>query len=171
MLERADGPVARSALQAAALEGVVEFEGARVRFTHPLLASAIYSGAPPDRRREAHRRLSNDKIVVDESGQAWLTGMALSELGATDRELDIDVAELLASLAVQLGPDRAVESSVGGLGGPGVARAVGVRHPGPARDLGILAGDHQPIEVGVAPGPQGGVAIDEVLGGEHDPLG
>jgi DNA-binding CsgD family transcriptional regulator len=57
MLEGADGPVARAALQTAALEGVVEFEGTRVRFTHPLLASAIYSGAPPDRRRDAHRRL------------------------------------------------------------------------------------------------------------------
>lgn len=66
MLEGADGPVARAALQTAALEGVVEFEGARVRFTHPLLASAIYSGAPPARRREAHHRLSQVVPNVEE---------------------------------------------------------------------------------------------------------
>ena len=66
MLERADGPVARAALQTAAVEGVVEFEGARVRFTHPLLASAIYSGAPPDRRREAHRLLGQVAPNVEE---------------------------------------------------------------------------------------------------------
>ena len=50
MLERANGPAAWPALQAAAAEGVVEIEGARVRFTHPLLASAIYSGVAPWRR-------------------------------------------------------------------------------------------------------------------------
>ncbi|MGD0376052.1 MAG: ATP-binding protein [Streptosporangiaceae bacterium] len=37
-LARADGPPALAALQTAALEGVVEIEGTRVRFTHPLLA-------------------------------------------------------------------------------------------------------------------------------------
>jgi DNA-binding CsgD family transcriptional regulator len=58
ILERANGPAAWSALQAAAVEGVVEINGVRVRFTHPLLASAIYSGVAPWRRREAHRKLS-----------------------------------------------------------------------------------------------------------------
>ena len=53
--ERANG---LAALHAAAAEGVVEIEGARVRFTHPLLASAIYSGVAPWRRRQAHRKLS-----------------------------------------------------------------------------------------------------------------
>ena len=37
-LARADDPPALAALQTAALEGVVEIEGTRVRFTHPLLA-------------------------------------------------------------------------------------------------------------------------------------
>jgi DNA-binding CsgD family transcriptional regulator len=57
MLEQARGAAALAALQTAAAQGLVEVEEARVRFTHPLLASAIYSGAPPGRRREVHRRL------------------------------------------------------------------------------------------------------------------
>jgi len=90
MLERADGPVARSALQAAALEGVVEVEGARVRFTHPLLASAIYSRAPPDRRREAHRRLSKVVPNVEERARH----LALSAEGP-----DEDAAAILSQAA------------------------------------------------------------------------
>src|SRR5262249_21240582 len=43
MLEQARGPSALGALQTAASQGVAEVEGARVRFTHPLFASAIYS--------------------------------------------------------------------------------------------------------------------------------
>jgi DNA-binding CsgD family transcriptional regulator len=66
MLERAGGPAARSSLQLAAAEGVVEFEGAQVRFTHPLLASAIYSGVSPDQRRQSHRRLSMIAPNVEE---------------------------------------------------------------------------------------------------------
>src|SRR5262245_58180035 len=58
MLEQAGGPAALASLQAAASQGVVELENARVRFSHPLFASAIYSGTPPGRRREVHRWLS-----------------------------------------------------------------------------------------------------------------
>ena len=58
VLEQATGPSAWPALQSAAAERVVEIEGSSIRFTHPLLASAIYSGAAPERRRKAHRKLS-----------------------------------------------------------------------------------------------------------------
>ena len=88
--------------------------------------------------RLAHRQLRRDNITVDGSDRAWLTGLVLAELGATDRQLATDVAELLASLAVQIGVDRAVASAVAGLGAPTVARGRrlpaapgGVRsHPG-----------------------------------------
>jgi len=65
-LEQASGPTALAALWTAADQGVVEFEGARIRFTHPLFASAIYSGAPPGRRREVHRRLGEIAPNVEE---------------------------------------------------------------------------------------------------------
>ena len=35
--------------------GVLEVRRDRVRFTHPLLASAIYADAPEDRRRAVHQ--------------------------------------------------------------------------------------------------------------------
>jgi DNA-binding CsgD family transcriptional regulator len=66
MLEQAGGPSALASLQTAAGQGVVGFEGARVRFTHPLFASAIYSGAAPGRRREVHRRLGEIAPNVEE---------------------------------------------------------------------------------------------------------
>src|SRR4029450_4541132 len=37
--------------------GVVEVVGDRLRFTHPLLASAVYQKIPPARRRELHAGL------------------------------------------------------------------------------------------------------------------
>jgi DNA-binding CsgD family transcriptional regulator len=46
------------ALEQAVRAGVVELDSDRVRFTHPLLASACYEDATPWRRREAHARLA-----------------------------------------------------------------------------------------------------------------
>lgn len=45
-------------LEQAARSGVVEFDSDRVRFAHPLLASACYEDATPWQRREAHARLA-----------------------------------------------------------------------------------------------------------------
>jgi len=45
-------------LEQAARTGVVELDSERVRFAHPLLASACYEDATPWRRREAHARLA-----------------------------------------------------------------------------------------------------------------
>src|SRR5262249_51524232 len=66
MLEQAGGATALASLQVAAAQGVVEVEGAGVRFTHPLFASALYSGAPPGRRAEVHRRLGEIALTVEE---------------------------------------------------------------------------------------------------------
>ena len=104
MLERADGPVGRAALQAAAGEGVVEFEGARVRFTHPLLASAIYSGAPPDRRREAHHRLSQVVPNVEERARH----LALSAEGP-DEDAAAALGEAARAAAARGAPAAAAE--------------------------------------------------------------
>jgi DNA-binding CsgD family transcriptional regulator len=49
---------ALQALEAALREGVIEMEGSRVRFAHPLLASVCYQEAPIWRRRAAHRALA-----------------------------------------------------------------------------------------------------------------
>jgi DNA-binding CsgD family transcriptional regulator len=50
-------------LDAAERHGVISIEGNRIRFTHPLLAGSVYTGATPTQRRLMHRRLAG---VVDE---------------------------------------------------------------------------------------------------------
>ncbi len=79
--------------------------------------------------RLAHRRLRSDNVLVDASGRVWLSGFALAELGATDRQLATDVAELLASLAVLIGADGAAASAVEGLGGPAMTAAASYVQP------------------------------------------
>jgi DNA-binding CsgD family transcriptional regulator len=56
VVERAAGGSDGLALAVAA--GVIEVEGKRLRFTHPLLASTTYSTAPPWERQDAHARLA-----------------------------------------------------------------------------------------------------------------
>jgi uncharacterized protein (TIRG00374 family) len=75
--------------------------------------------------RLAHRQLRVDNIVLDERQQAWIIGLGHAELGATDRQLDMDVAELLVSLAVKVGTDRAVSTVIAGIGAPAVEASEG----------------------------------------------
>jgi DNA-binding CsgD family transcriptional regulator len=84
--------------------GVVEVVGDRLRFTHPLLASAVYQKVPPARRRELHVRLAT--IVHDPEERA--RHLALSVEGP-----DVAVAAALeeaAALAFSRGaPQSAAE--------------------------------------------------------------
>jgi hypothetical protein len=83
----------------------------------------------------AHRALRAANVVVDDAGQPWLTDFSFSDLTATQRQKDIDLAELMASLATLVGADRAVSGATAVIGAPGVAAAVPPPHrtaPGPA---------------------------------------
>jgi uncharacterized protein (TIRG00374 family) len=93
------------------------------------LADLWHSVSRLHQHRLAHRQLRQDNITVDGSDRAWLTGLVLAELGANDRQLATDVAELLASLAVHIGVDRTVASAVAGLGAPTVAAAAAYVQP------------------------------------------
>ena len=75
--------------------------------------------------RLAHRQLRADNIILDEHDQAWVIGLGHAELGATDRQLDMDVAELLVSVAVKVGAEKAVSSALAGLGAPALEAAEG----------------------------------------------
>jgi DNA-binding CsgD family transcriptional regulator len=55
-------------LEAAIEAGLLEMEGDRIRFTHPLIHSAIYSMSAPAKRREVHRRLAG--VVHDPEERA-----------------------------------------------------------------------------------------------------
>jgi len=56
LVEDAGG--ARSGLDEAEEAGIVELRGGQIRFTHPLLASAVYTGATSRARRDSHARLA-----------------------------------------------------------------------------------------------------------------
>src|SRR6266487_1214546 len=61
----------------------------------------------------AHRSLRTANVMVDQAGSPRLIDFSFAEHSATQRQQDLDVAELLASLAIQVGPDRAASSAVG----------------------------------------------------------
>jgi len=77
----------------------------------------------------AHRSLRAANVMVDNDGQPWLTDFGFSELAATQRQKDLDLAELMASLATQVGAGAAVASAAAVLGGGGLAPAVPLLQP------------------------------------------
>ena len=81
------------------------------------------------RARIAHRSLHAGNIMVGGDGRPRLVDFSFAELAATDRQLAIDTAELVASLAGRIGPDRAVGSALPAIGRDGVAAAVPLLQP------------------------------------------
>lgn len=77
----------------------------------------------------AHRSLRAANVMVDSVGRPRLVDFSFSELAATERQLELDVAELIASLASRVGETRAVSAAVGVLGAEGVAPAVPLLQP------------------------------------------
>jgi DNA-binding CsgD family transcriptional regulator len=104
LLERANGPPAWPAVQSAVAEGVVEAEGSGIRFTHPLFASAIYSGAAPWRRREAHLKLS----LVASNAEERARHQALAAEGP-DEDAAAALAEAAHAAADRGAPSAAAE--------------------------------------------------------------
>jgi glycosyltransferase 2 family protein len=91
----------------------------------------------------AHRSLRTANVMVDGEGQPWIVDFSFSELGAADRQVELDVAELLASLASQIGPERSVDSAVSRIGADGVAPAVPLLQP-----LALSASTRRDVRVG-----------------------
>jgi len=89
--EAASGVARRDGLAPALEAGVVELDGERIRFTHPLLAAGAYETADPDRRREIHTRLA--ELLEDPEASAW-------QLAASVSEPDEEVARTLENAAV-----------------------------------------------------------------------
>jgi undecaprenyl-diphosphatase len=92
------------------------------------------------RARIAHRSLRAANIVADRTGRPWIVDFSFSELGATQRQMALDVAELLASLAAMIGAGRAVGSAVAVIGPDAVAAAVPLLQP-----LALSAGTRRAI--------------------------
>jgi uncharacterized membrane protein YbhN (UPF0104 family) len=64
----------------------------------------------------SHGRLNASRVILDHDGQPVLVGFAAATLGAPQPALHIDVAELLVSTTVLVGPRRALSAAVRGAG-------------------------------------------------------
>ncbi|MEU0108413.1 lysylphosphatidylglycerol synthase domain-containing protein [Streptomyces sp. NPDC006251] len=80
-------------------------------------------------RRIAHRRLVGDAILVDRSGTVAITDLRGGEIAAGDLLLRMDVAQLVTTLALRVGAERAVASAVGVLGPDTVADCLPMLQP------------------------------------------
>ena len=81
------------------------------------------------RARIAHRDLVRGNVVLDTDGRPWIVDFRDGEVGATNAALDSDVAELLASLAIAVGAERAVASARAVLGPDAIDRALPALEP------------------------------------------
>ena len=92
------------------------------------------------RAKIAHRSLRAANIVVDRARRPWLADFSFSELAATPRQMALDVAELLASLATIVGADRGVASAAAVIAKDDLAAAVPLLQP-----LALSAGTRRAI--------------------------
>jgi undecaprenyl-diphosphatase len=77
----------------------------------------------------AHRSLRAANVMVSPAGRPRIVDYSFSELAATQRQMDLDVAELLASLATLAGEDRAVSAAAAVLGPRRIAPSVPLLQP------------------------------------------
>jgi DNA-binding NarL/FixJ family response regulator len=86
------GPTVVEDIEIALEHGVLELDGDRIRFTHPLLAPACYSAMPLHGRRRVHRRLADLSVGPEEKARH----LAIAAAGP-----DEEIAEALDAAAVQ----------------------------------------------------------------------
>ncbi|MEU8124748.1 lysylphosphatidylglycerol synthase transmembrane domain-containing protein [Spirillospora sp. NPDC049024] len=74
--------------------------------------------------RIAHRRLEGGAVLVGDDGRAYLTDLRSGETAAGDLALRLDLAQLLTTLALRAGPERAVRTAASVLGEEALGGAV-----------------------------------------------
>ncbi|MEW2287222.1 lysylphosphatidylglycerol synthase domain-containing protein [Streptomyces sp. NPDC047841] len=97
--------------------------------TDELLRNAWHQVRALQSRRIAHRRLAGDAILVDRSGRVILTELRGGEIAAGDLLLRMDVAQLVTTLGLRVGAERAVASAVKVLGPDAVADCLPMLQP------------------------------------------
>jgi uncharacterized membrane protein YbhN (UPF0104 family) len=80
-------------------------------------------------RRIAHRRLVGDAILVDRSGTVILTELRIGEIAAGDLLLRMDISQLLVTLGLRVGAERAVATALDVLGPDAVADCLPMLQP------------------------------------------
>ncbi|WP_449479135.1 lysylphosphatidylglycerol synthase transmembrane domain-containing protein [Streptomyces abikoensis] len=97
--------------------------------TDELMAGAWRQVQALQSRRIAHRRLDGDALLVDRSGNVVLTDLRGGEIAAGDLVLRMDVAQLLVTLGLRVGAERAVATGVAVLGPDAVADSLPLLQP------------------------------------------
>ena len=110
--------LAYEALDARSLADVADDE-----LTDDLLAGIWAQVARLNRRRVAHRDLRLANVMLARDGNPWIIDFGFSELAASEELLATDVAELIMSTALKVGPARAAQAAVAGVGRDAVVRA------------------------------------------------
>ena len=115
-----DPETSAQALSEAVQEGLLEFDGERIHFTHPLIASIPYAALAPADRRRLHEQLAASVSDVEEHARhAALGSLERSALVADALDIasrrarnrgSIDAAAELAELAVARTPIGDVEA-------------------------------------------------------------
>ncbi|MFE3164736.1 lysylphosphatidylglycerol synthase domain-containing protein [Streptomyces sp. NPDC059224] len=97
--------------------------------TDELLRNTWHQVQALQSRRIAHRRLAGDAILVDRSGKVILTDLRGGEIAAGELLLRMDVAQLVTTVGLRVGAERAVASAVGVLGPDAVADCLPMLQP------------------------------------------
>ncbi|MEU8617128.1 flippase-like domain-containing protein [Streptomyces sp. NPDC048623] len=97
--------------------------------TDDLVRSAWRQVKALQSRRIAHRRLAGDAILVDRSGKVILTDLRGGEIAAGDLVLRMDIAQLLTTLGLRVGAQRAVAAAVEVLGPDAIAACLPLLQP------------------------------------------
>lgn len=97
--------------------------------TDDLVRSAYRQVKALQSRRIAHRRLAGDAILVDRSGRVILTDLRGGEIAAGDLVLRMDIAQLLTTLGLRVGAERAVAAAVEVLGPDAIADCLPLLQP------------------------------------------
>ncbi|MFG2911755.1 flippase-like domain-containing protein [Kitasatospora sp. NPDC048298] len=111
------------------VEGRTLDELADEEVTDRVMASIWQSVAALHERRIAHRRLTGESLLVVDERSGCLVNLSGGDIAATDLTLRIDVAQLLTTFALRIGPERAVATANAVLGADRVAQALPLLQP------------------------------------------
>ena len=84
--------------------GIIQRDAGRIRFTHPLLGSTVYSAASPHTRRELHGRLA--ELITDPEERARHLALSITK---PDREVARVLEEAARRARARGAPDAAAE--------------------------------------------------------------
>ena len=94
------------------------------RRTPQLVADVWAIVATLQRNHMVHGRLNADSLLVDHDDNVLLVDFTSASLGVVGPSLSTDIAELLAATAARIGPERAVQAAVEGVGAATIAEAL-----------------------------------------------